>query len=119
MPIGFLWAQTRFGNAGTAADRATITCFPTYLRFSTNISGGISAAEPGYRKILLRPAINCGIEKIHAAVDTPHGVVRCDFKQENGKPVLDIEIPVGCEAMLVLPERKDETLDSGKHHILL
>ena len=81
--------------------------------------GGISAAEPGYRKILLRPATDCGIGEIHAAVDTPYGVVRCDFRQENGKSELDIEIPVGCEATLVLPERKDETLGSGKYHICL
>ena len=79
--------------------------------------GGISAAAPGYKKILLRPAIDAGIDRVHASVDTPHGTVRCDFRHENDGVMLEIEVPVGTEATLLLPDREPQTLVCGSYRM--
>lgn len=79
--------------------------------------GGICAAAPGYRKITLRPAVRCGLDWVKAAIDTPYGVVRCDFRKENGKTLLFIEIPVGTTAELLLPAVPARTLLSGSYSI--
>lgn len=78
---------------------------------------GITAAAPGYRNVTLRPAVNCGLEFVHATIDTPLGVILCEFRKKNGKTTLEIEIPVGCEATLSLPGTSAHTLHSGRYHI--
>ena len=78
---------------------------------------GITPVAPGYRTVLLRPAINCGLESVSGVLDTPYGILHCGFRKENGKTLLEIKIPVGCEATLLLPEAPPCVLGTGTYHI--
>ena len=78
---------------------------------------GITPVAPGYRTVLLRPAINCGLKSVSGFLDTPYGILHCGFRKENGKTLLEIKIPVGCEATLLLPEAPPCVLGTGTYHI--
>lgn len=79
--------------------------------------GGIAADDecPAYEHIILRPAVGCGIEKIHCSVETPFGKAACDFENDGKKLHLEITVPSGSHATLYLPEYLDEVFDGAPH----
>lgn len=59
---------------------------------------------PGYRHVFIRPQLVNGVSWVKAAKDTPYGKMQVNWTKENDrKLVLDVIIPIGCEASVVLP----------------
>ena len=77
---------------------------------------GLSALEPGYRKIRIAPRLVRGINAVDAAYETPYGELSVCLSCEDGKMKADIHIPENTEAVVSLPDRQEETLGSGTYH---
>jgi alpha-L-rhamnosidase len=68
--------------------------------------GGIVADEnfPGYQHLFIDPQIPEGVTWANASKETPFGTVKVDWKIENGLYTMNIKIPVGSTARVILPK---------------
>lgn len=68
--------------------------------------GGIRQADdvPAYRKVCIQPQIPDGITWANTWKNTPYGKLIVQWKLNEGQLELDLEIPVGVEAEVNLPE---------------
>jgi alpha-L-rhamnosidase len=82
------------------------------------VVGGIEAAEPGYRRIRIAPRPGGGLTSAQASHVTVHGEIAVSWRHENGEMVVDVVVPAGTDADVVLPLHPDsltETVGSGNH----
>lgn len=79
--------------------------------------GGLAALEPGYRRILIAPKIDQGIDWARTSLDTPSGLASVFWRQAAGFLEFEIEVPQGKEAVLVLPGHPEHTLEPGQHRM--
>ena len=79
--------------------------------------GGISADDdmPAYEHIILRPAVGCGIEKVHCSVETPYGKAVSDFENDGKTLRLSLTVPSGSHATLFLPMYLDDVFEGAPH----
>ena len=77
--------------------------------------GGINRAEdvPGYRKIRIHPQIPKGVTWAKTSKETPFGTVVVNWKLNGNTMEMEIEIPVGSEAEVVLPEEAKNVSVNG------
>jgi alpha-L-rhamnosidase len=68
--------------------------------------GGIRPDErfPGYQRVIIEPQIPDGITWANTARETPFGKVKVNWKILDNKISMDLEIPSGCSAEVILPE---------------
>jgi alpha-L-rhamnosidase len=82
--------------------------------------GGIAPLEPGYRRILLAPQPGGGLTSASASLATRHGRVAIDWRiEDDGRLVVDVEVPAGATALLRLPGAEDVELAAGPHHAVV
>lgn len=62
-------------------------------------------AEPGFKHVIFRPAIDSSLEYASAVHESMHGQIVCDWKKEDGKVSVKIQVPFGTHGTLYLPER--------------
>ncbi|WP_210508312.1 family 78 glycoside hydrolase catalytic domain [Naasia sp. SYSU D00057] len=78
--------------------------------------GGIAPAEPGYRVISVHPRPGGALTSASASLETGYGRVSTDWRIEDGRFSLKLTVPVGAEALVVLPGRHEELrVGSGAH----
>lgn len=81
---------------------------------------GIRPLEPGCRRILIQPQPG-SLQSAEIQVPTILGPVNASFTQEDGLFTLNVNIPSGCTAQIVLPygtkKQRVRELPSG-HHVL-
>lgn len=97
--------------------------FSDVSEFFYKYVGGISTdySGAGYRKILLRPALIRKYGNVECSIDTVRGLVQCNSTFTDSGAVLDVVIPVGSEAKLILPKgwkSEVKTLKSGTYKII-
>jgi alpha-L-rhamnosidase len=72
--------------------------------------------QPGYRHTYIKPQPVSGIDWVKAAKNTPYGKLAVEWKKEDGKFIITINIPVGSTATICLPDgTHSPTLPSGHH----
>jgi len=76
--------------------------------------GGIAPVAPGYRIIRFQPDIDCGLEHSQCSLRTLFGQVVCNWQWTAEGCTIDLTVPAGCEAELVIRGAK-ETLAGGRH----
>ena len=78
--------------------------------------GGIipDPEHPGYEHFTIDPQTVDGIQWTNVKKETPYGLIKVDWKKENGVKKINITIPVGTTATLVTPQGNKE-LGSGNH----
>lgn len=78
---------------------------------------GINPAEPGYKKILIKPLLTKGFTQVSATFESVYGVIKSSWGCKDGKITVDVTIPVNTTATILLPEKDDEiTVGSGTYH---
>lgn len=77
---------------------------------------GITALEPGYKKIRIEPRMIMGLPDMEGFIDTVYGTVRVVAKCLDRKYSFDITIPANTSAIIELPEREAEEKGSGTYH---
>jgi alpha-L-rhamnosidase len=75
---------------------------------------GVSAAEPGYRKVMIAPTPGEGITSAGLEHRTPYGVVGSRWKQESdGRFTLEVRVPANTTATVKLPGPADRVSEGG------
>jgi alpha-L-rhamnosidase len=85
--------------------------------------GGIRPIEefPGYRKVRIEPQIPSGVFWAKTEKETPYGRLSVSWEIKENELLLDINVPVGCEAEFFVPNSGGSstpkiTLVSGRHN---
>lgn len=74
-------------------------------------------AKPGFKNVILQPAVTCGLQWVKASHDGPYGTIQAHWKR-NGKRVrVEAIIPPNSTATLILPDRPPQTLKAGSHTV--
>ncbi|MBO6158379.1 MAG: family 78 glycoside hydrolase catalytic domain [Firmicutes bacterium] len=78
---------------------------------------GLQLLEPGYKKFRVAPRFIKGITWADLSYESVYGTIRIAWRCEKGMIQVDITVPVGTTAEVILPE-KDEVLmlGSGSYH---
>ncbi|MEV1245515.1 family 78 glycoside hydrolase catalytic domain [Nonomuraea sp. NPDC049750] len=82
------------------------------------VVGGIQAAEPGYRRLLIAPQPGGGLTHASARHVTVHGEVAVTWRIEEGVMTVDVTVPHATEALVRLPlhpEAAEVTVEAGTH----
>lgn len=77
--------------------------------------GGIQILEPGYKKIKIAPALDCGLEMVKASEHTPYGIVRVEWRLSGNAWSADITIPANTTAEIILPGMQAVDIGSGTY----
>jgi len=69
--------------------------------------GGIRADYniPGFKHIIMQPSVDCGIESVSCSFNSIRGPISSNWSNKKGELTMDIEIPYGCSATLILPKK--------------
>ncbi|MBO5421823.1 MAG: family 78 glycoside hydrolase catalytic domain [Clostridia bacterium] len=74
---------------------------------------GIRDVKDGYKTFTVAPETECGMQWAKAKLESPLGTIRSEWKKENGKTFVEIEIPEGATAEIVLKNGTRETKTGG------
>jgi alpha-L-rhamnosidase len=77
---------------------------------------GIQRLEPTYRRFLVQPRPGGGILWARAEHDSPHGRVAASWQIEGDTFGLEVTVPPGCTADVVLPTGASSTVGPGTYH---
>ncbi|MGM9470409.1 glycoside hydrolase family 78 protein [Pseudarthrobacter sp. YS3] len=77
---------------------------------------GLAPAEPGYRKLLVRPRPGGGLDWAEARHETPYGAASVRWELNGQDFTLDVAVPAGCTASIFLPDGSGAvSVGSGTH----
>lgn len=80
--------------------------------------GGLVAEEPGYRRMRIAPCPGHGLAHASLRHVTVHGEVHVSWQVSDGEMTLEVTVPAGCEATVVLPlhpEGLESRVSAGTH----
>ncbi len=77
---------------------------------------GIRPDAPGFKKILIKPAIVGDLSWVKAHFDSPYGRIVSDWKVEGSQLVMDVTIPANVTATIVVPGKTGGTHEVGSGH---
>ncbi len=82
-------------------------------------AAGVRPLEAGYRKVLIAPAPNAALGYMDCIYDSVYGQYKVSWHiLKNGTVQVNCTIPVGCTALLRLPDGSEQELDAGSHTFL-
>lgn len=74
-------------------------------------------AYSGFKSFKIAPQVVGDLTDVEASYNTLYGTISVKWKVDNGQFVMDIEVPVNCEAKVYLPrETGYTTVKGGKYH---
>ncbi|WP_099467649.1 family 78 glycoside hydrolase catalytic domain [Konateibacter massiliensis] len=76
---------------------------------------GIEATDGGYRTFRIAPLIGGDLTWAKGRVMTPYGKITSEWKRENDKFFIQVEVPMGTTCELTLPKSEIITLGSGSY----
>jgi hypothetical protein len=91
-------------------------CTPTY-QLSARVLG-VAPLSPGFKQILIRPQV-CDLEWAKGSVPTPLGDVKVEWSRSSGRFAIDVAVPKGASATVVLPDGTSKQVKSGRHRLTL
>jgi alpha-L-rhamnosidase len=77
---------------------------------------GIRPAAPGFKKILIQPAIVGGLTWVKAHFDSPYGRIVSDWKIEDNQLTMDVTVPANTSATIIVPGKNGGTHEVGSGH---
>ncbi|MET0908748.1 MAG: glycoside hydrolase family 78 protein [Ilumatobacteraceae bacterium] len=102
-------------------NRTEMTSFNHYALgaiadFLHRVVAGLAPAEPGYRKLLVRPRPGGGLTHATATLRTPYGDARVSWTRPGDRLVVDVVVPIGSSARVELPGAAAADVGPGSHH---
>ena len=76
---------------------------------------GLRNISPGWKKVLIKPQINYRLKNINFSFESISGKFEINWKWENEKFKLNVVIPNGVEAEIILPNKKSFKVSGGKY----
>lgn len=83
--------------------------------FLHTVIGGLTPAEPGWKKIQIEPRPGGTVNSANTHHLTPYGRVACIWNIEGSQMSVDIEVPPNTIAKVILPGETKE-VGSGMYH---
>lgn len=77
--------------------------------------GGLQALEPGYKKIRVAPALDCGLTSASVSEETPYGRAEVAWELAGGQAIIHATIPANTTAVVCLPGKEDTEVESGRY----
>ena len=71
---------------------------------------------PGYRHFIINPQVPEGVTWANASKETPYGTVSVKWKIEENLFGMDLKIPVGSTASVIVPKDCEKYTINGKSH---
>ena len=101
-------------------NRTEMTSFNHYALgaiadFLHRVVAGLAPAEPGYRKLLVRPRPGGGLTRAAATLRTPYGDAGVRWTRPADRLVVDIVVPIGATARVELPGTDVVDVGPGTH----
>jgi alpha-L-rhamnosidase len=102
-------------------NRTEMTSFNHYALgaiadFLHRVVAGLAPAEPGYRKLLVRPRPGGGLTHAAATLQTPYGRAGVRWSRPEDGLVVDVDVPLGSTARVELPSGDGVDVGPGTHH---
>lgn len=76
---------------------------------------GIEAIKPGYKEFKIAPICGGGLTYAKASTLTNYGKISSSWKIEDGKFIIDVEVPINTTCQLILPSGRKRELLNGKY----
>ena len=73
------------------------------------------AATAAFRRVRIAPVPGGGLTWARASIDTPQGLIRSEWRLDDGVLTLEVEIPAGTLATIALPDGTSRDADRGIH----
>ncbi|GAA4777089.1 glycoside hydrolase family 78 protein [Microbacterium gilvum] len=77
--------------------------------------GGIAPSSPGSRTVRIAPRPGGGLTSARARHASPYGDIAVSWTLSDGVFVLEVQVPVGVTAEVVLPSGETSTVSHGSH----
>ena len=79
------------------------------------VIGGLAPAAPGYRDLRISPCPGGGLAWARASHLTPYGLAEVSWRRSDGVLTVDVTVPAGCTATVVLPDAVSRDVGPGHH----
>ncbi len=86
------------------------------ISFLHRYVAGLQILEPGYRRFRITPMPGGTITNARTHHHSPHGRIDIAWSLDGGTGQLEVTVPDGTEAELLLPDGTTDHLPSGTHH---
>jgi alpha-L-rhamnosidase len=87
------------------------------IRLGSDISGDISG-DPAYRSFRIEPVPGGTLTSAQAAHESPYGRIESSWTLDGETISLDVLVPPGTSASVVLPGRPAQRVGPGRHSFL-
>ncbi len=77
---------------------------------------GIEAIKPGYKEFMIKPVPNKEFSWVKCEKKSPYGKIIADWKIEDQIFKLDAAVPFGTKAHIIMPDGKEQIVESGEYH---
>jgi len=77
---------------------------------------GIQPAEPGYKFIRIEPHPGGGLTWVKASYECSYGKISSAWFVQDSRLAMDVEIPYGTEATIVVPGKGHIKVTGGRYH---
>lgn len=78
--------------------------------------GGLAAAAPGWKRVTVRPLVTGQLTHARSAVDSPYGRIESSWRLDNGRVLLEVEVPYAVTADVWVPGADAPvTVGLGRH----
>lgn len=81
------------------------------------VVAGLSALEPGYRRVLVAPQPGGSLDWAETSLASPHGEISVRWETLESGIAVDVRLPPGVTGVLRLNGHDDLELEEGVHHI--
>ncbi len=75
--------------------------------------GGLSALEPGFRRVLIAPQPGGGLTWARTSLDSPYGKVSVEWRLTDGVTTVDVQLPDGVTGVFRAPDGSESDLAAG------
>jgi alpha-L-rhamnosidase len=82
------------------------------------VIGGLAPASPGYRQLRIEPRPGGGLTWARTSHVTPYGLAEVSWRREHGTLTVDLTVPAGSTATVVLPDRPPVQAGTGRHQFI-
>ncbi|CCH87622.1 Alpha-L-rhamnosidase [Modestobacter italicus] len=85
------------------------------ISFLHRYTAGIELVDPAYRRFRVQPRPGGGLTSAAAAHESPYGRIESSWRLDGDRFELDVRVPAGTEATVVLPDGTTTTAGPGRH----
>ena len=78
--------------------------------------GGLRNMSPGWKKVLIKPQLNYRLKHVKFNFESIKGKFEINWEIKENKFYLDVVIPYGVEAEIILPDKTNYNVKEGKYN---